>query len=152
MILDSIGNIGLVKIINCAFLCSKNYPASSVLNCYDWAVEMRDNNKCVIGGFQSKLENDVLHFLLKGTQPIIIVLSRGLKQRIEKEYTKHLENGRLLIISPFDKSVKRITTETSMKRNKYIIDIADEIVVGFSDPNGNLHKLLRDSNKKITYL
>lgn len=152
MIFDSTGNIDIMNLTKIAFLCSKKYPASSVLKCYEWAVEMRDKNKCVIGGFHSQLEKDVLHYLLKGNQPVIKVLARGIMQRVEKKLIKHIDDGRLFIISPFNKSVKRITTITSMNRNKYIIDITDEIVIGYCDPNGNLNKLLCNTNKKISYL
>jgi len=50
-----------------------------------------------------------LHYLLKGNQPIIIALARGLKQRIERELIKPLDQWRILIVSPFDKSVTRVT-------------------------------------------
>ncbi len=44
---------------------------------YDWATEMRNQKECVVSGFCSKLEQDVLHFLLKGNQPIIRVYSEA---------------------------------------------------------------------------
>ena len=48
------------------------------MKCYDWATEMRDNGVCVMGGFQSPLERDVLTFLLKGKQPVVWVLAHKL--------------------------------------------------------------------------
>jgi hypothetical protein len=45
-----------------------------VLKCYDWAAGQHDG--CVVSGFSSKLEQDVLHFLLKVKCPIILVLAR----------------------------------------------------------------------------
>jgi len=45
----------------------------------DWAAKVRDAGICVIGGFQSALEKDVLRVLLKeGTQPVVMVLARKL--------------------------------------------------------------------------
>jgi len=52
------------------------------------------------------MEKDVLHYLLKGNQPIILALARGLKTRLEPELKPALKQGRLLIITPFDKFVK----------------------------------------------
>ena len=95
------GNIELLKLPKTAFLCSRQVPASAVLKCYDWALEQRQKGVCVISGFHSQIEKDVLHYLLKGTQPIIVVLARGLKEKLEPEFEKPLQENRLLILSPF---------------------------------------------------
>jgi len=71
-----------------AFLCSRQVPAEVVLKCYDWAIEQRNKGKCVILRFHSKIEKDVLHYLLKGTQPIILALARGLKRRLTMNFNK----------------------------------------------------------------
>jgi len=103
---QKLGNETLLKLKKTAFLCSRKIPASAVLKCYDWAIAQREVGNCIISGFHSQLEKDVLHYLLKGNQPIIIALARGLKEKIEPELIKPLEQGRLLIISPFEKTVK----------------------------------------------
>src|SRR5688572_10591413 len=108
MIKDKIGNIEILKKSKTAFLCSRKVPSSVVLKCYDWAVEQREKGNCVISGFHSQLEKDVLHYLLKGKQPIIIALARGLKEKIEPDLQKPLEEGRLLIVTPFIEKVKRV--------------------------------------------
>ena len=142
MIKDSIGNIDLLKQTKTAFLCSRKVPASVVLKCYDWAIEQKKKGICVISGFHSQIEKDVLHYLLKGQQPIILALARGLKEKLEPEFEKPLKQGRLLIISPFDKSVKRATEQTAEIRNKMMIDIADNVTIGFASKGGKLEKLL----------
>jgi len=146
------GNEELLKLEMTAFLCSRKVPASVVLNCYDWAIEQRENGNCVISGFHSQLEKDVFHYLLKGNQPIIIALARGLKEKIEPELIKPLEEGRILIISPFDKTVKRVTEQTAEIRNKMMIELADNITVGFVKKGGNLDILLKSTNKPIIKL
>lgn len=75
--LNMIGNKELLKLHKIAFLCSRRVPASVVLKCYDWAIAQREDGNCVISGFHSQIEKDVLHYLLKGTQAIIVVLARG---------------------------------------------------------------------------
>jgi len=62
--------------------------------------------------FHSKIEKDVLHYLLYGKQPIISALARGLKEKLELESVKPLEQGTLLIITLFDKSVKQVSSQT----------------------------------------
>lgn len=148
-IVDHIGNLEILKLPKKAFLCSRTIPASIVLKCYDWAIEQRDQGNCVISGFHSQIEKDVFHYLLKGDQPIIIALARGLKPRIEPEIKRALDQGRILIVSPFKKEVKRITVETAETRNQLMIDLADEITVGFMSTGGNLEKLLKQTKKSI---
>lgn len=146
------GNKNLLYDKKCTFLSSKKYTASLSVNSFEWAENMRYSSKCITSGFQSPIEKDVLNYLLKGTCPVIMVLARGMLKKIDKNLVRHIDSGRLLIVSIFPESVKRITSETSFIRNKYIIDVADEIVVGYADPQGKLIQLLQNTDKKITYL
>lgn len=150
MITASLGNTNLLKLLKTAFLCSRKIPASVVLKCYDWAVEQRESGVCVISGFYSQIEKDVLHYLLKGKQPIILALVRGLKEKIENEFEKPIEQGRLLIITPFDKTVKGATEQTAETRNKLMTDLADNITVGYAGAGVQLEKLLQIIEKPIT--
>lgn len=137
--------IGNEKILNnrkIGFLCSRKVPAEIILETYDWAIEQRDNGVCVVSGFHSKIEKDVFHYLLKGEQPLIMILARGLKKRLSEEIKKALNQNRLLIIAPFPENVKRVTEKTAEKRNKYILEISDEVYTPYVAPKGNLAKLL----------
>ncbi len=149
---EFLGNEQLLKLQKTAFLCSRSITASAVLKCYDWAIAQREAGNCVISGFHSQLEKDVLHYLLKGKQPIIIALARGLKKKIEPELIKPLEEGRILIISPFDKTVKRVTEQTAEIRNKMMIKLADNITIGYASKGGKLEKLLQSTEKEIIRL
>ncbi len=152
MIKQSTGNIELLKIHKTAFLCSRDVPASVVLKCYDWAIAQRNAGHCIISGFHSQIEKDVLHYLLKGTQPIIVALARGLKEMIDPELIKPLEKGRILIISPYDKTVKRVTEQTAEIRNKMMIELADNITVGYASEGGKLESLLKATEKEVIRL
>ena len=105
--MEYIGNTELLKLHKTAFLCSRKVSASVVLKCYDWAIEQREKGNCVISGFQSQLEKDVLHYLLKGKQPIIVVLGRSLYKQIPEQLKKPLAEGRLLVVSPVPQSTHR---------------------------------------------
>lgn len=144
-----LGNELLLKISKTAFLCSRKIPASAVLKCYDWAIAQKEAGNCVISGFHSQIEKDVLHYLLKGHQPIILVLARGLKKKLEPEFQQAIEQNRLLIITQFSVEVKRVTTQTSTIRNKLMIELADSITVGYASAGGQLEKLLKIANKPI---
>lgn len=152
MIKDSIGNTELLKQNKTAFLCSRKVPASIVLKCYDWSIEQREKGNCIIGGFHSQIEKDVLHYLLKGKQPIIVALARGLKVKFEPALNTALKEGRLLIVSPFSKSVKRVTEETAAIRNKMMIDLADSVTLGHASMGGQLEAILKNVNKPVISL
>jgi hypothetical protein len=122
-----------------------------VLKCYDWAIDQRDKGNCVISGFHSKIEKDVFHYLLAGTQPVIMALARGMKEKISPELKKSIEAGRLLMVTPFENSVKHVTEETAQKRNRFMIELADEVVIGFAIRGGMLDKLITNiEHKEIT--
>jgi len=152
MIKDSFGNSDLLQLNKTAFLCSRKVPATVVLKCYDWAIEQREQGNCVISGFHSQLEKDVLHYLLKGSQPIILVLARGLKEKLEPEFVKPIEQGRLLVITPFDNSIKRVTEQTAQLRNKLMVEIADQITIGYARKGGNIEALVTGIVKPVEYI
>jgi predicted Rossmann fold nucleotide-binding protein DprA/Smf involved in DNA uptake len=150
--MEYFGNKEILKFSKTAFLCSRSIPATAVLKCYDWAIAQREAGNCIISGFHSQIEKDVFHYLLKGNQPIIIALARGLKKKIEPELIKPLDEGRILIISPFYKTVKRVTEQTAEIRNKMMIELADNITVGYASKGGKLETLLKTTEKEIIRL
>lgn len=79
------GNKSIFEQYKIAFLCSISCPAHIVLKSYDWAIAQREKGNCILSGFHSEIERDVFHFLLKGKQPFILVLARGLKKKYDKE-------------------------------------------------------------------
>lgn len=148
----TLGNTDLLKLPKTAFLCSRKVPATVVLKCYDWAIEQRDKGNCVISGFHSQIEKDVLHYLLKGKQPIILAFARGLKEKMDPEFEIPLAQGRMLIITPFDKTIKRVSSQNAQTRNLLMTKIADQITIGYASPGGQLEELLKELEKPINKL
>ena len=107
---------------------------------------MRKENQVIISGFQSKIEKDVLHFLLKGHQPVIIVIARQMYKQLPEEWQSPMSNGDLLIVSIAPKAI-RTSTKTAYNRNRYITSITDTIVFGFISEGSSL-QLLYDCNRQ----
>lgn len=153
--MEYVGNKQLLGVHKTAFLCSRHVPASIVLKCYDWAIAQRKRRGCVISGFHSQIEKDVLHYLLKGEQPIIVAFARGLKKSLEPEFVKPLGENRLLIVTPFGETVQRASQETANKRNELMCSLADEIVVAYAQPGANVEQLalnfLRKQKRLLTF-
>jgi hypothetical protein len=84
----TLGHADLSKLSKTTFLCSSKVPVSVVSKCYDRAIEQRETRICVFSGFHNQIEKDVLHYLLKGRQPIIVALARGLKEKLATECIK----------------------------------------------------------------
>ena len=133
------GNTELLKVHKTAFLASSATPPNMVLKCYDWATRMAKEGQCVISGFISHLEHEVLHFLAKGKQPIILVLAREMYKQIPSELQPLLDANRLLIIS-VSKAVRQ-SKVTAYARNKYICEIADKILFVGVDEKSSLFTL-----------
>lgn len=142
------GDLRIWDLHKTAFLCSRKVPAAQVLKCYDWAIAMRDAGKCVMLGAHSQLEKDVLHYLLKGEQPVVLVLARGMKVDLEPQLAVELEKGRLLIVAPF--AEKRVTEVTAAKRNVFMLENTPDVVVGHASPGGSITQLL--AGRAVLYL
>ncbi len=119
-----------------------------VIKSFDWAIEQREKGTCVISGFHSRIEKDVLHYLLKGTQPIILALARGMMKKWPTEIREALDADRLLIITRYADSVTHASEETCYQRNRLMMELADEIVIGYASPGGNLGRVCGEYQKK----
>ena len=98
---------------------------------------------CVVGGFQSALERDVLKLLLpEGGPPIVMVLARGMWRSVPTEYREAINAGRMLVVSPFSQGVVRVSKETAEKRNAFVLDHCAEAVFASLDPDGSLARLV----------
>lgn len=106
-----LGNKALLNCEKIGFLVSRRVPPEAVMRCLDWATRMRDEGVCVMSGFQSPLEKEVLNILLKGTSPLILVLARRMwdERHIPALFRKPLADGRLLVVSPVSQSIRRPT-------------------------------------------
>ena len=149
MTIEYLGNKDLLNLPKTAYLASSIIPPDIVLKCYDWAVNMAKEEQCVISGFSSHLEHEVLHFLTKGKQPIILVLARKMYKQIPPELQTLLDENRLLIISV--SKADRQSKATALSRNKYICEIANQILFVGVNEKSNLFKLKIDYKDKILY-
>lgn len=142
------GNIDLLKLKKTAFLASSTIPPEMVLRCYDWAAGKHQG--CVISGFSSKLEQDVLHFLLRAKCPVIMVLARRMYKVIPDELKEPLERGNLLIISA--SAASRQSKATALARNKYICEQADNILFVGITQSSSLFPLTKEFTMKVNTL
>lgn len=129
-----------------AFLCSKETPGATILKAFDQAAAWREAGRCVISGFHSPLERQCLDVLLRGKQPVVMALARGLGVlRLPTTQRKALEDGRLTIVSPFPTAEKRATADLALQRNRFVAALADEVVFAYITRGGSLSKLSEEA-------
>ncbi len=153
-----LGNAALMALPKVAFLSSRKVAPAAVMRCYDWATGMRGGGSagrlappCVVGGFQSALERDVLKLLLpEGGPPIVMVLARGMWRSVPVEYREAINAGRMLVVSPFSQGVVRVSKETAERRNAFVLDHCAEAVFASLDPDGSLARLVA-ARPKLRY-
>lgn len=142
--MEYLGNKELLTMQKTAFLASGTIAPDVVLRCYDWATAKHEG--CVVSGFSSKLEQDVLHFLIKAKCPVILVLARCMYKVIPEELREAIEEGRLLMISV--SNAVRQSKVTAHARNKYICEIADHILFIGVTENSSLFELQKEYGTK----
>lgn len=119
-------------------LCSSRCPGTLVLHSYDLARSLRNAEMPIISGFHSPMEKECLDLLLRGTQPVIVCLARGLQgMRIPAPWRQAIDAGRMLLVSQFPDGIRRVTATTAQQRNQLVADLATAIMVIHAAPNSH---------------
>lgn len=141
---DSLGNTAIRQSRLIAFFCSVRCPGNLILKAYDLAQKWRAQNQPLIGGFHSPVEREVLKIMLRSQTPVCIVLARSLPRRIPTEFRRPLDEGRLLLLSPFDAKTKRATQETAIRRNQVVATLAERVFVAYAAPESKTEAFCRE--------
>ena len=122
-----------------AFLASRTVQTAQVMACYDWATSLSAESDCVVSGFQSPIERDVLHLLLKRRVPVIVVLSRVLYKEVPDELKEAFEDDRVLFIS--NTTATRSNKALARARNLYVAELASAVVFGMVNEESSLYDI-----------
>ena len=121
------GNLALADFPATAFLCSTQCPAEKVVEAFDWARRQCDKCGAVISGFHTPVEKDVLAILARRGANIIWVPGRDLPQSIDTIFKTPMDEGRLLILSPFSfGKPSRSSKASCSERNRFVLARAAE--------------------------
>jgi len=136
-LLRALGPVTLLKARKTALFCSARSPGTAILRAHDAARRMRDEGVTVISGFHSPIEKECLQILLRGQQPIIVCPARAIEaMRIPTECRAAFDAGRVLLLSPFARVLKRITKDSAARRNEFVAALADKAYVAHAAPGG----------------
>ena len=141
---SALGDLALLDGVLTGFFCSVRCPGDIILKTYDLAKALRGAEITLIGGFQSPMEREFLDVLLWGRVRVVICPARGLgNMRVPKIWRAPLTDGRLLILSYFDDSIRRPTAAIVAERNASIAAVCDRILVAHAQRNGKTEALCR---------
>ena len=140
----TLGNKDLLKTNPIALFCSVKCPGELILNTYDLCLKWREEGKTVISGFHSPMEKECLRILLKGSQPIVICLARGIWKRFPPELKKAVNHNRLLIITKFPSGINRATKRRAIERNRFIAHLSDTLFISYASLGGKLESLCKE--------
>lgn len=141
----AIGNLDILDTSLLGVYCSIKCPGNIILNTYDCMRILRDSGVSVASGFHSPIEKDCLDILLKGTQPIVVCPARSIaRMRIPSLWKIPLDEGRLLILSPFDEKQKRSTVSTAQQRNHLIAMLGSHFLIPNAETGGKTEQLCRE--------
>ena len=110
-------------------------------------MQQAQKGRCIISGFQSAVEKKVLYTLMEHKGYAILVLARAILEQCPNKFKKYVDEGHLLILSYFDDYQKKVTRDSAEIRNRKVIDMAENIVVGCVKRNGMTERLIAKSKK-----
>ena len=150
------GNLNLLDEPLMALFCSNRCPGDLILKTYDLAMAMRDAGVPVIGGFQTPMERECLRLLLRGNQPVVVCPARGIdNMRTPRDWRAAIDEGRLLILSPFPAAARRPTAELAARRNDLVAGLAQRVFIAHASPGSRTEAFARklaESGKTVLTL
>jgi predicted Rossmann fold nucleotide-binding protein DprA/Smf involved in DNA uptake len=139
----ALGDLALLDSRPLAIFCSARCPGNLIVRTSDLAHALRARGAAVIGGFHTPVEAACLEILLAGAGPLIVCPARGMYKTIPTELRKPLAAGRLLLLSPFDETERRVTAELAAYRNRFVAALAEHVLFVHAAPGGRTEALAR---------
>lgn len=141
--METLGNTSLLDRKKIGYFASSKIATLSVLPTLDWATEVAQHEDvAIVSGFHSKMEREVLDFLLRGKCGIVCVLARSIYKKIPEKFREAYNSGRVLFIAPFKTSATRTSRHLCQQRNEYVASISDELVFSSLTPRSSLFSLV----------
>lgn len=140
--LYGLGDVALLDQPLVALVSSVQCAGSLVMQTFDAVRGLRDAGAPVAGGFHSPLERECLDFLLRGDQPLVVALAKGLAwPRLPAAWRVAVDAGRLLVVTPFNHDVRRTTSAQARARNRLICELAAAVLIPHAAPGGDVERL-----------
>ena len=141
----TLGDPRLLDTSKLALFCSIKCPGELILRLFDLAKELRDREVGVISGFHAPMDKECFDILLRGKGPIVWCPARSIEgMRLKPAYKTAIEEGRLLLLSPFPARQRRMSADRAEARNRLVAGLAERVFVAYADPGGKTEALCRE--------
>lgn len=140
----AVGNIDLLSRRKIAVFSSIKCPANLAISSHSLAMRLDHPEVAVISGFQSPVEKDILHTLLKlGTATIVCSPTGIIRDIAREDFKQPLINGKLLILST-QIIPKVLSAKRAVEQNYLAAALADSAVICYASPGGKTEQLARE--------
>ena len=150
--METLGNDSLLEYKKIGYFASGKIASLSVLPTLDWAAEVaKREDVAIVSGFHSKMEREVLDFLLRGKCGIIYVLARSIYKKVPKAFREAYDAGRVLFVAPCNTSATVASRYLCQKCNEYVASISDQLVFSSLTPESSLYPLSLSHHNVIKF-
>jgi hypothetical protein len=109
--------------------------------------------EAIISGFLSPMERAVFQAGLEHKRPLIWVKPWGLEETGMMHHARTaLDEGRLLVLSPFAESIEAPSIRRAAWCNQYVLAHCDRMVIGHLNPGGMLACVLSEADPELEIL
>src|SRR5574344_1190582 len=148
-IINKIGNEQLLEREKTLFLSSKKTVYNIYPIIFDWVENLCDTN-CVMCFKTTEMDSEVMTSLLVHKVPTILVVMKRFTDVYNLQIEMALKEGRMLILV-LERDEPRGAGQTPRLRNEFVVNMADNIICGYVNPNGSIFSLLA-GRKNVEYL
>jgi len=139
----TVGNVGLLSEPLLGLISSRECPGQVLVETLEQVPKWTDAGRVVVSGFHSPLEQQVLRSLLRREGCAVKVLARGMSEyRPLPGEREALAAHRLLVLTAFLPTVRRITRASALERNRLVLALAEKVVVPYVAEGSPLAALL----------
>ena len=111
------------------------------------------SGEVILSGFLSPMEREVFNAGLKHGKPMIWVKPWGLDEASHTApVRKAIEDGRLLVVSPFADHIEAPSMRRAAWCNQYVLAHSGRVVVGHLNPDGKLACVLSEADPETEVL
>jgi REP element-mobilizing transposase RayT len=111
---------------------------------------MIQQGEVIISGFLSPMERALFEACLKEKRPMIWVKPWGIDGLpIDTAYRMAIEEGRLLIISPFDPAIDAPNARRAAWCNEYVLAHCNRLIIGHLNSDGMLACILSEASPEL---
>lgn len=148
-VIRKIGNEELLNREKTLFLCSKRTPYTLYGRIFQW-VESLTHNDCVMCFNSSELEDEVMKALVVNQIPTVLVVMNRFNYKSNIQIEKALKEQRMLILI-LQRDEPKGKGQTPRLRNEYVMQLAEHLVCGYVNKNGNIFSILA-GKQQVRYL